>query len=58
MYEPLEEYQSACPKFLIICHGAHTHPIPHPLKTPPHIHLHIFKLLQILSQDLSDLTPC
>jgi hypothetical protein len=57
MYEPLEEYRSACPKVLIICRSAHTHPIPQPLKTPPHIRLQIFKLLQTLGQDLSDLTP-
>jgi hypothetical protein len=58
VYEPLEEYRSACPRVLVVCCGAHTHPIPQPLKTPPLIWLQIFKLLQLLSQDLSDLTPC
>ena len=56
VYEPLEEYRSACPRVLVICRGAHTHPIPQPLKTPPLIRLQIFKLLQTLGQDLSDLT--
>ena len=57
VYEPLEEFRSACPRVLVVCHGAHTHPIPQPLKTPPLIRLQIFKLLQTLGQELSDLTP-
>jgi hypothetical protein len=57
VYEPLEEYRSACPCILVVCHGAHPHPIPQPLKTPPLIRLQIFKLLASLGQDLADLTP-
>jgi len=57
IYEPLENYQSVCPRVLVVCQGAHTHPIPQPLKTPPLIRLEIFKLLAVLGQDLADLTP-
>lgn len=57
LYEPLEEYRTACPHVLVICQGAHSHPIPQPLKTPPLIRLQIFNLLSSIGQDLADLTP-
>ncbi|KAJ7261653.1 hypothetical protein C8J57DRAFT_1634758, partial [Mycena rebaudengoi] len=42
---------------LVVCHGAHTHPIPLPIKTPPSIRDDIFELLKTLDHDLPDLTP-
>lgn len=55
-FEPLEEYRRACPQILIVCRGAHIHPVPLPSKTPPSIRTEIFELLQSLDQDLPDLT--
>lgn len=57
VFEPLEEYRSACPRVLVVCHGAHLHPITQPCKTPPLIRLRIFKLLESLGTDLADMTP-
>ena len=56
-YEPLEEYHKDCPWILVICFGIHSHPIPLSMKTPPSIHIEIFKLLKSLDLDLPDLTP-
>lgn len=56
-FEPSEEYRASCPRVLVVCHGAHTHPIPLPTKTPPAIHAEVFDLLESLDQDLTDLTP-
>ena len=42
IYEPLKEYHTTCPQVLVVCSGAHTHPIPSPHKTPPTIWHTIF----------------
>jgi hypothetical protein len=55
-FEPLEEYRHRCPRILVICRGAHTHPIPLPTKTPPPIQAELLGLLESLDQDLPDLT--
>ncbi|KAK6969673.1 hypothetical protein R3P38DRAFT_3413297 [Favolaschia claudopus] len=57
IFEPVEEQRAECPYILVICHGAHTHPIPLPTKTPPRIREEIFDLLSSLDHDLPDLTP-
>ena len=55
-FEPLEEYRHCCPQILVICRGAHTHPIPLPTKTLPLIQAELVGLLESLDQDLPDLT--
>lgn len=55
--EPLEAYRSSCPRVLVICRHAHSHPIPLPTKTPPSVRAEVFDLLDSLDQDLADLTP-
>ncbi|KZP03707.1 hypothetical protein FIBSPDRAFT_768547 [Athelia psychrophila] len=56
-FEPLEPYRRACPRVLVVCQGAHTHPIPLPIKTPPAIRAEVIELLETLDQDLPDITP-
>ncbi|KAJ7201931.1 hypothetical protein C8J57DRAFT_1102564 [Mycena rebaudengoi] len=60
--QPLEEYRAKCPYVLITSQGAHWHPVPLPIKTPPKIrteffHTLFFHLLDSLGPDLADLTP-
>ncbi|KAI0052918.1 hypothetical protein FA95DRAFT_1451859, partial [Auriscalpium vulgare] len=57
MYEPLPEHRSACPFVLVVCSGAHTHPIPLPTKTPPCIRREILTLLHSIGNDLAEITP-
>ncbi|KAF8834027.1 hypothetical protein BDN67DRAFT_985620, partial [Paxillus ammoniavirescens] len=57
VYQPLEEYRTVCSKVLVVCSGQHTHPIPLPTKTPPHICNEIFNILHHMDYDLPDLTP-
>ncbi|KAJ6453265.1 hypothetical protein DFH09DRAFT_964017 [Mycena vulgaris] len=57
VFEPFEEFRNECSWVLVVCHGAHTHPIPLPMKTPPHVRDEIFELLKTLDHDLPDLTP-
>lgn len=57
VYQPLEEYRTVCSKVLVVCSGQHTHPIPLPTKTPPHIRNEIFNILRHMDYDLPDLTP-
>ncbi|KAF7965062.1 hypothetical protein HWV62_696 [Athelia sp. TMB] len=56
-FEPLEAYREACPRVLIVCRGAHRHPVPLPTKTPRPIRKELFSLLERLDEDLPDLTP-
>jgi len=56
-FEPLPEYRSVCPYVLVVASGAHSHPIPLPIKTPPIIRDQIFDLLKSLGGDLADMTP-
>ena len=56
-FEPLPEYRSVCPYALVVASGAHSHPIPLPIKTPPIIRDEIFDLLESLGGDLADMTP-
>ncbi|KAK7019278.1 hypothetical protein R3P38DRAFT_2632453 [Favolaschia claudopus] len=55
--EPLEPYRTECPFVLVISTGPHTHPIPLPTKTPPVVRQQVFKLLDILNDDIADITP-
>ncbi|KAF7372822.1 hypothetical protein MSAN_00488200 [Mycena sanguinolenta] len=57
IFEPFEEQREICPYILVVCHGAHTHPIPLPTKTSPGIRDEIFARLSTLDHDLPDLTP-
>ncbi|KII83539.1 hypothetical protein PLICRDRAFT_32876 [Plicaturopsis crispa FD-325 SS-3] len=57
VYTPLEEFRAQCPHILVVCHGAHHHPIPLPAKTPPHIRAEIIGLLTSLEHDLPNMTP-
>jgi hypothetical protein len=57
-FEPLEEYRDACPRILIVCRNAHTHPIPLLTRTPPTIQAEIIELLKRLDMDPPDLTAC
>jgi hypothetical protein len=57
IFQPLAEYRDACPYIFIISHGSHPHPIPLPSKTPPVIREEIFKWLELLREDLPDITP-
>ncbi|KAF7975392.1 hypothetical protein HWV62_9607 [Athelia sp. TMB] len=57
-FEPLEEYREACPRILIICRNAHTHPLPLPSKTPPSVRQEVLDLLRSTELDLPDLTAC
>ena len=57
IYQPLEEHRQACPKILVVCTGAHSHPVPFPTKTPSPIRSKIFQLLYDMDYDLPDMTP-
>jgi hypothetical protein len=57
IFEPLPEYRKQCPKVLLICEGAHTHPVPLPTRTPAHICSRILGLLEETAEDLPDMTP-
>ncbi|KAJ6478210.1 hypothetical protein C8R45DRAFT_933970 [Mycena sanguinolenta] len=57
VYEPLESHRANCPFILIVTSGAHSHPVPLPTKTPPHIRTTLMNLLKDLGDDLPDLTP-
>jgi len=57
IYQPLEEHRQACPKILVVCTGAHSHPVPLPAKTPSSIRSKIFQLLYDMDYDLPDMTP-
>ncbi|KAJ7257624.1 hypothetical protein C8J57DRAFT_1074290 [Mycena rebaudengoi] len=57
IFEPVEECREECPWILVVCHGAHPHPIPLPTKTPPGVRTEILELLKLLNHDLPDLTP-
>ncbi|KAJ7222651.1 hypothetical protein C8J57DRAFT_1094515 [Mycena rebaudengoi] len=57
IFEPLPEYRKSCPKVLLICEGAHTHPVPLPTKTPANIRARILSLLEETAEDLPDMTP-
>jgi hypothetical protein len=57
IFEPYEEYRSACPYILVTTSGSHSHPIPLPTKTPPQVRAEIFDLLKSLGGDLADMTP-
>ena len=57
MFKPLLEYQKACLFVLVTIHGAHTHPIPLPSKTPELVHLWLMTFLRELEEGLPDLTP-
>ncbi|KIK75466.1 hypothetical protein PAXRUDRAFT_36981 [Paxillus rubicundulus Ve08.2h10] len=56
-YQPLQEYQQACPKVLVVCSGVHTHPIPLPTKTPLVVRSQILSLLHEMDYNLPDMTP-
>ncbi|KAJ6485271.1 hypothetical protein DFH09DRAFT_949026 [Mycena vulgaris] len=56
IYEPVEEYRSACPFTLIVTSGEHPHPVPLPTKTPGPIRSALMNLLEQLGDDLPDLT--
>ncbi|KAJ7754676.1 hypothetical protein DFH07DRAFT_868560 [Mycena maculata] len=48
---------AGCPQVVIICQGPHSHPDPHPVKTPPPL-LEIFRTLLLdLDWKLADATP-
>ncbi|KAF8192359.1 hypothetical protein K438DRAFT_1590458 [Mycena galopus ATCC 62051] len=57
VFEPVPEARTSFPFLLVICEGAHSHPIPLPEKTPPKIRSEIFKLLESVVEDLPDMTP-
>ena len=56
VFEPWSEYRAQCPYVLLVCSGEHSHPIPLPTRTPPHVRRLIFNLLDAIEQDLPDLT--
>ncbi|KAF7322124.1 hypothetical protein MKEN_00736200 [Mycena kentingensis (nom. inval.)] len=55
--EPMEEYRSGCPYVLLLCSGAHPHPIPLPTRTPVGVRNTLHRLIESLGFDLADLTP-
>ncbi|KAF8182256.1 hypothetical protein K438DRAFT_2166815 [Mycena galopus ATCC 62051] len=57
VFEPKEEYRMARPFVLIVTTGAHPHPVPLPIKTPPKIRSQLMELLGMLAEDLPDITP-
>ncbi|KAJ7210251.1 hypothetical protein C8J57DRAFT_1257262 [Mycena rebaudengoi] len=57
VFEPKQEFRTACPFILIVTHGPHPHPVPLPTKTPPKIRVQIFDLLGKLAEDLPNITP-
>lgn len=53
----MEAYRSHCPRVLIVCSGAHTHPIPL-LSRPPLSTQHaLTSILDNIKHELSDMTP-
>ena len=58
IYQPVPECRQACPKVLVVCTGAHSHPVPLPVKTPSSVHSKIFELLQNMNHDLPNMTSC
>ncbi|THU94917.1 hypothetical protein K435DRAFT_798550 [Dendrothele bispora CBS 962.96] len=57
IYEPIPEERQNCPWALIVCSGAHTHPIPIPSKTPSNLRKEILDLLHSFGYQLAGLTP-
>ncbi|KAF8128839.1 hypothetical protein K438DRAFT_1645085 [Mycena galopus ATCC 62051] len=57
VYEPVEDQRSSCPYILVVTSCGHSHPVPLPSKTPPHIRSKLMDLLKQLGDDLPDLTP-
>ena len=57
VYEPWPEFRPVCPYVLLICSGAHTHPIPLPTRTPPHIRQQIFTVFEKIGYEIADITP-
>ncbi|KAJ7596417.1 hypothetical protein C8J56DRAFT_1040671 [Mycena floridula] len=56
IYQPVEQYRTACPYILITVKGVHPHPVPLPLKTPPEVKALIMDLIDKMGTDLPDLT--
>ncbi|KAF6748810.1 hypothetical protein DFP72DRAFT_819855 [Ephemerocybe angulata] len=57
VYRPAEREREKCPRVLVISMGEHTHGIPALTKTPPHVANEMRELLNLISDDLADLTP-
>ncbi|KAK6991924.1 hypothetical protein R3P38DRAFT_2571883 [Favolaschia claudopus] len=57
VFEPKEEFRTACPMVLIVTSGPHPHPVPLPTKTPPKIRAKLMEILGKLAEDLPDITP-
>ncbi|KAL0059883.1 hypothetical protein AAF712_013365 [Marasmius tenuissimus] len=55
VYEPEELFRFQCPKILVVCRRAHTHPIPIPTKTPKQIREDLHELFLKMG-DLANLT--
>ena len=56
IYQPVPKCRQACPKVLVVCTGAHSHPVPLPVKTPSSVCSKIFELLQNMNHDLPNMT--
>ncbi|KAF8497998.1 hypothetical protein JB92DRAFT_2817464 [Gautieria morchelliformis] len=57
IWTPHEEYRRVCPFVLVVCSGAHCHPIPLPTTTPPLVRDEVLTLLRSMPHDLPDITP-
>ncbi|KAJ7574202.1 hypothetical protein C8J56DRAFT_1065197 [Mycena floridula] len=56
IFQPLEDYRAQCPYILVTIKGAHFHPVPLPLKTPPKFRDIVLDLIDQTGTDLPDLT--
>ena len=57
VYEPKAFERAAYPYVLVVCNGAHTHPVPLPTKTPQAIQTTMLEMLHGMEEALPDATP-
>lgn len=57
VFQPNEGFRNRCPRVLVVCSGAHTHPMPLLSRAPPLVQQTISNILDNIKDELPDLTP-